>query len=125
MSPATAQDIQHTNSLFEEIVVKRNFDALERVYTRDARILPPGAEMIAGRDNIKGFWRSAVDGMGVSAVKLETVEFNSTGDTGFEIGRGRLEFASGVAPVDVKYVVVWKREDGAWKWHVDIWNTLG
>jgi ketosteroid isomerase-like protein len=124
VSPASAQDIQSTNHLFEEIVSKRDFDMLDRVYTRDARILPPGAEMIAGRENIKGFWRSAVDGMGVSAVKLETVEFNSVGDTGFEIGRGTLEFASGAAPLGVKYVVVWKREDGAWKWHVDIWNTL-
>jgi ketosteroid isomerase-like protein len=124
VSPTTADDIRHTNRVFEEIVAKRDFDALNRVYTQDARILPPGAEMIAGRENIKNFWRSAVDGMGVSAVKLETVEFNSAGDTGFEIGRGKLEFASGVAPVEVKYVVVWKREDDAWKWHVDIWNTL-
>jgi len=22
-----------------------------------------------------------------------------------------------------KYVVVWKQEDGAWRRHVDIWNT--
>jgi hypothetical protein len=24
--------------------------------------------------------------------------------------------------LDVKYVVVWKREDDLWKWHIDIWN---
>lgn len=124
MSPASAQDIQATNHLFEEIIAKRDFGALDRVYTKDARILPPGADMIAGRENIKSFWRSAVESMGVSSAKLETVEFTPSGDTGFEIGRGRLEFTSGAAAVDVKFVVVWKREDGAWKWHVDIWNML-
>lgn len=124
MSPAIAQDIRQTNTLFEEIVARRDFDALDRVYTNDARILPPAAGMITGRENVKGFWRAAVDSMGVSAAKLETVEFTPAGDTGFEIGRGRLEFMSGAPAVDVKYVVVWKREDGVWKWDVDIWNTL-
>jgi hypothetical protein len=33
-----------TNRIFEEEVVgRRDFGALDRVYTRDARILPPGA----------------------------------------------------------------------------------
>ena len=33
--------IRETNRVFEEEVVgRRNFGALERVYTRDARILP-------------------------------------------------------------------------------------
>ena len=27
-----------------------------------------------------------------------------------------------IVTMSVKYVVVWKRENGAWKWHVDIWN---
>ena len=124
MSPAIAQEIQPTNRLFERIVAQRDFDSLDRVYTHNARVLPPGAGMVAGRENIKSFWRSAIDQMGVTAVKLETVEFEQVGETGFEVGRGRLEFASGAVPVNVKYVVVWKREDGVWKLHVDIWNTL-
>jgi hypothetical protein len=24
----------------------------------------------------------------------------------------------------VQYVVIWKQEDGRWKWHRDIWNSL-
>ena len=125
MTPAAAQDIQKTNRVFEqEVVAKRNVDALDQVYTQDARILPPGAEMVSGRANIKNFWRSAMDSMGVKAVKLQTVDFEPVGDKGFEIGRARLEFAAGTPPVDVKYVVLWKRENGEWKWHVDIWNPV-
>ena len=126
MNPAVAQDIQKTNRIFEqEVAAKRNIDALSQVYTRNARILPPGSEMITGLENIKNFWRSAIESMGVKAAKLQTVEFEPLGDTGFEIGRARLEFAAaGAQPVDVKYVVLWKREDGQWKWHVDMWSPV-
>jgi len=56
-------------------------------------------------------------------VKLETLDFQPLGDTGVEIGRATLVFrAAGSSPAVMKYVVVWKREDGAWKWDVDIWN---
>jgi ketosteroid isomerase-like protein len=127
MSPAAAQDIQKTNRIFEqEVAAKRNIGALDQVYTRNARILPPGAEMISGRDNIKNFWRGAIESMGVKAVKLQTVEFEALGDAGLEIGRATLEFAlAGAEPVDVKYVVLWKREDGDWKWDVDMWSPVG
>ena len=39
-----------TNELFNtQVFGKRNFDALDKIYTVDARILPPGAPMISGR----------------------------------------------------------------------------
>jgi hypothetical protein len=38
-----------TNDLFNaEVFGKRNFEALDDIYTENARILPPGAEMISG-----------------------------------------------------------------------------
>ncbi len=123
MSPATAQDIQTANRLFEEeVVARRNVAALDSIYTRDAAILPPGGEMITGLDNIKSFWTGAIAALDVSSAKLETVSFQPLGDGGYEIGRAVLNFTSGAPSLHVKYVVVWKKEDGAWKWHVDIWN---
>lgn len=125
MNPTLAQDIQKTNRIFEAAVANRDVDPLDRVYTQNARILPPGAEMVVGRENIKNFWRSAIATMGVKAVKLQTIDFEPLGETGFEVGRARLEFAaSGAQPVDVKYVVLWKREDAEWKWHVDMWSPV-
>jgi ketosteroid isomerase-like protein len=125
MNPTVAPDLQKTNRIFEEEVVgHRNVDALDRVYTQNARILPPGAEMISGRENIKNFWQSAMNTMGIKAVKLRTVDFEALGEAGFEIGRARLEFAAGTPPVDVKYVVLWKREGGQWRWDVDMWSPV-
>ncbi len=124
MSPSLTQDVQATNRIFEEEVGgKRNVAALDRVYTVNARILPPGAEMVTGRENIKAFWRGAIQSLDVESVKLETVDFQLFGDAGIEVGRATLVFrASGATPAVMKYMVVWKREDGAWKWDIDIWN---
>ena len=122
MSPTTIQEaLRATNQIFEEEVVRqRNFQALERVYTEDARILPPGAPMVSGREAIIGFWKSAIEGLGVETGRLESVEV-IVSDYITEIGRASLNLVDG-SSVDAKYVVTWKREDGSWKWHVDIWN---
>jgi ketosteroid isomerase-like protein len=123
MTPTTARDhMRETNRIFEqEVVANGNFDALDRVYTADARILPPGAEMVTGREAIKSFWKSAIAALGVESGKLETVEAETINDTIVEIGKAELVFPGG-AKAAMKYVVIWKQEDGAWKWHVDIWN---
>jgi len=124
MSPSMTHEIQATNRIFEqEVAAQRNVQALDRVYTTKARVLPPGAAMVEGRENIKAFWRGAIEALDVSSVKLETLDFQVLGDGGVEIGQATLMFrAAGAAPTVMKYVVVWKREDGAWKWDVDIWN---
>lgn len=124
MSPNMSPEIEATNRIFEqEVAARRNVPALDRVYTVNARILPPGADMVIGRENIKMFWRGAIESLDVASVKLETLEFQPLGDGGIEIGRATLVFrAAGSAPAAMKYVVVWKREDGVWKWDVDIWN---
>jgi ketosteroid isomerase-like protein len=110
-----------TNALFNaEVVGKHNFDALDRVYTADARILPPGAPMISGREGIKQFWAAAVQALDAKSCVLSSVDVMPAGDGVVEIGKA--DITSGSGQMDVKYVVYWREEDGAWKWHVDIWN---
>ena len=123
MSPATAPDaMRETNRIFEAAIRARDFAALERVYTADARILPPGAPMIAGRDSIIEFWRQAVAQLGVTDCALKTVEMDLRDGLIAEIGAGTLTLAGSPEPAVAKYVVVWQQEDGVWKWHIDIWN---
>jgi ketosteroid isomerase-like protein len=126
MDPTTIRnEMEKTNRIFEtEVVGKGDFSALKNVYTKDARILPPGAEMIGGGDQIQTFWQQAAAAMGVNSVKLRTVDAEVLGDTAIEIGRAELGTTHPTSPMVVKYVVIWKREDGAWKWHVDIWNAV-
>jgi ketosteroid isomerase-like protein len=114
--------MQQTNALFGAAVVKnREIDALNNVYTADARILPPGADLIQGRAQIKDFWKQAIVSLGVKDAKLSTVDAAAAGDTVVEVGRADLTLEGGQT-LAVKYVVHWKQEDGIWKWHTDIWN---
>jgi ketosteroid isomerase-like protein len=115
-----------TNDLFKtEVFGKRNFKALDEIYTVDARILPPGAPMISGREAIKEFWSNLIQSVNARSAALASIEVMPTGDGIVELGRALLEVgAEGQAAteMEVKYVVYWRQEDGRWKWHVDIWN---
>lgn len=112
-----------TNEIFgNEVVGNRNFSALDRVYTAGARILPPGAPMVSGREAIRKFWADLVQGANAKSVRLTSVEIIAAGDGVVEIGRATLEFVDAPAPLEAKYVVYWRQEDGRWKWDVDIWN---
>lgn len=120
------QRMAETNELFNaEVFGRRNFDALDDVYTRDARILPPGAPMIGGRPAIKKFWSDLVIGAHAKSAVLSSVDVIQAGEGAVEIGRAVLTVAppgQGEAQMEVKYVVYWREEDGRWKWHIDIWN---
>jgi ketosteroid isomerase-like protein len=100
------EDIQATNRVFEEEVIgRRDFGALERVYTRNARLLPPGAPTVTGRDAVADFWRGAVAAMNVQSLRLHTLSLDVFGDQAQEVGRAELAVEGGGAPMALKYVV--------------------
>jgi ketosteroid isomerase-like protein len=94
--------------------------AARETYTRDARILPPDAPTVEGREPIAAFWAGAAAQLGITAVELRTVALQPMGDGAYEIGRATLTL--GGQQAHAKYVVIWRQEDGRWRWHVDIWN---
>mgnify|MGYP000571897439 CR=1 FL=1 len=89
------EEFRATNRVFEEEVVGRgDFGALERVYTRDARVLPPGAPTVMGLPAIADSWRGAAEALGVQGVRLRTVSLDVLGDRAQEVGRK--EWSQGV-----------------------------
>ncbi|HEX4808088.1 MAG TPA: nuclear transport factor 2 family protein [Bryobacteraceae bacterium] len=115
-----------TNQIFNaEVFGKRNFAALDDVYTADARILPPGSPMISGREAIKDFWSDLIHSANATSAVLTSLHVIPEGEGVVEIGRASLTInPSGQAATqfEVKYVVYWRLEAERWKWHVDIWN---
>ena len=95
--------------------------AVREAYADDARLLPPGAPLIMGREHIAEFWHTARAQMRIDRVKIKTVELDVRGDWAHEIGQAAL-FLAGGQEVVCKYVLVWKKVDGAWRWFIDIWN---
>jgi ketosteroid isomerase-like protein len=118
-----------TNDLFSrEVFGKRNYDALDQIYTANARILPPGGPMISGRPAIKEFWSNLIQSVNAIFAVLTPVEVMPSGDAIVEIGEATLTIQPEGQPMsdmEVKYVVYWRQEDSRWKWHVDIWNQNG
>jgi len=114
--------IAAVNKAFVEAFKKGDAAGAAAVYTVDAWALPPGSPPVIGRQAIQGIWQGALDG-GIKAVELETLELEFQGDAAFEVGQGLLLLANGQVADRAKYIVVWKRENGEWKWHRDIWNT--
>jgi uncharacterized protein (TIGR02246 family) len=116
------QGIDQTNRDFEAAVGRGDpAGAARDTYTADARILPPGAPMVQGREAIAQFWVAAAQQMGITAVRLHTLDLQPIGDGAYEIGRAVLTIAGGQS-AEAKYVVLWRQEDGRWRWHVDVWN---
>lgn len=114
--------IERTNLLFgAEAIREGKIDAFDDIYTVDATILPPGAELIQGRDSIKRFWQQAIEGLGLQDAKLTSLDVQAAGEGAVEVGRAELTLGDGQRLAG-KYVVHWKQEDGRWKWHTDIWN---
>jgi len=114
------------NDLFNsEVIGKRNFSALDRIYTSDARILPPGSPAISGREGIKKFWSELVTAANPKSAVMTSMDIIPAGDGVVEIGKAVMTMESegqSGAQMEVKYLVYWRTEDGLWKWHVDIWN---
>lgn len=87
---------QRTNEFFASTVVKgRNFVAIDKVYTLDACILPPGADLIEGRENIRRFWEVAVTSLDVQNAKPVSVNAHQSGDSIIEIGAAELSCPGG------------------------------
>ena len=108
----------------------RNQDApaMASLWTENARVLPPGQEMITGRAAVQAFWQSGFD-QGAYDVVLESQEIKSLGDgVAYEIGRNivRVRTADG-SSIDVpgKSLCIFRREDdGVWRADVDIFNAI-
>jgi uncharacterized protein (TIGR02246 family) len=118
--------IENENLKFGEAVHQGDGAAIGALYTDDAAILPPNGEMIKGKAAIEAFWKGGLE-MGIKEAVLTTVEVLGMGELAFEIGKYDLKIkpaGQAVIADSGKYVVLWKKQpDGAWKLHVDIWNT--
>jgi uncharacterized protein (TIGR02246 family) len=113
-------EIGAVNRQFEEAARKGDVERIASLYTKDAMAMPPDGPVVKGRDAIKQMWGSLAQQLGLKDVRLETQDFEQAGDTGYEVGEAHLTLGSGKAVV--KFVVVWKKEDGQWRLHRDIWN---
>jgi len=120
---AVRQAVDEGNRKFGAAAARKDYAGMAALYTANAKVLPPDAPIVSGKKAIEEFWRSAATALGLTDVKLKTVDLEVTGDTAYEVGEADLKLGSGQAKV--KYLVVWLRgDDGQWRLHRDIWNNM-
>lgn len=110
------------NKQFMDTFSKGDDAGMGALYTENAQLLPSNSDFVNGTAEVQAFWK-AVFGAGVKKAKLETIEVEGMGNTAYEMGKYTL-YGEGDQAVDAgKYVVIWKKVNGQWKLHRDIWNT--
>lgn len=120
----TRTAIDAANARLIELQKDGDAAGMGRMYTEDAVFLPAGHEKLVGREDIEAFWAEALGG-GVSDVQLTTENLVPLGDDlVYEIG-SYTTTPRDAAPISGYYLVLWKRVDGDWKLHVDIFNEDG
>jgi ketosteroid isomerase-like protein len=114
--------VEAGNKKFAAAVERADATALAGLYTPEAQVLPPNAEIVKGRAAIESFWKSVL-ATGVASLTLTTVDLQGQGLRADEVGTYSLKLKDGTVADRGKYLVVWTRVGGQWLIDRDIWNT--
>lgn len=122
---AAAQDMSSFHAAAERMATALkggDIEVIAQSYAEDARILPPGREIIQGREAIKAFWAADIKGM--SDFNIATLDVKPLGEndvrelgqfSGRTIGDNPQEFTG-------KYITIWHKSGDNWQISDDIWN---
>jgi ketosteroid isomerase-like protein len=97
-------------------------------WTEDAKVFPPGAPVVDGKQAIREFVTSSlsIPGFRISWEPAEAV-VSPSGDMGYTIGRNHLtmpDAAGNLKTESGRGVAVWRRDhDGTWRCVIDVWNS--
>jgi len=116
------EEITAANKVFMETFKEGDVAMLASLYTDDGKVLPPNAGIIEGKEAIQAFWQAVID-MGVEEAVLEIIELEGHGDTAIEVSKFKMKDINGNVLDHGKYIVIWKRVEGNWKLHLDIFNS--
>src|SRR5687768_7283342 len=117
-SPALAQDkadIQQMEDKLAEAINKGDAAAVGEIYAEDAQLLPPGAEMIQGREGIQKYWEAAFQEVGdvkLTTEDVETINDETVREIGSFTGKTKGEQAQEITG---KYVIIWEKDGDEWQ----------
>ena len=114
--------IEAANAEFAAATSRGDAAGVAAMYTERGQLLPPNEKIVEGRAAIERYWKAAMDS-GIKTIELKTTEVEGLGESAVEVGSYTLYRKDGASMDRGKYVVLWKRIDGAWKLHRDCWNS--
>jgi uncharacterized protein (TIGR02246 family) len=120
------RQIDAGNAAWVAGVTKHDAHGLAALYTEDATMLPPDADILKGRAAIQKYIQDGFEA-GFSDLVLKTVDLTRMGPTiAREIGRYSYDLQNSqkqLEKVEGKYVVLWRLVGGKWMLDTDIWNV--
>jgi len=111
---------------FSAAYMAGNYDALVEIYSEDARILPPGAPIIRGREDIRKRWILPPD-VKILDHHADPEEIRVSGNYAYDLGTyaGTTRRADGSeVSWKGKYIIVWIKKEGTWYMYADAWNRI-
>jgi ketosteroid isomerase-like protein len=129
--PLAAADmaaIRATDSAFVGAAGSGDAAAVAAVYLADARLMPPNAPTVEGREAIQKFWGGVLDAYQVR-FDVASEEIEGRGDLAYARGRYTLDGtpkAKGAPPLhdEGKFLEVLRRQsDGTWRYAVDMYSS--
>lgn len=114
-------EIETASKRFVEVFSKGDGAKIADMYADGARVMPPNSPMLpAGKQKIQEFWQGFINTG--AKLSLSTTDVEAQGNVAIETGTYEVIMPDKTRDTG-KFVVVWKREKGAWKLATDIWNS--
>jgi len=117
-----SDEIMASNESFMEALQAGDVETIVAHYTDNARVMPPNLPLIEGKARISDMWKANLE-MGPMNLKVKTVTAEAFGATAIEEGAYKIYTPDGQVVDHGKYIVIWKKKDGTWKLHQDIFNS--
>ena len=111
-----------------EIAQAKDAERWASVYADDARVFPPNALLVTGKEAIRNLFAELFASPGFEIDwEVTRVEVSRAGDLGYVVGthEATVNDAEGNPITDRgKWIAIWKKQaDGTWKCIEDIWNS--
>ena len=114
-------DIDALARTMEQGVEKSDAALIASVYAPDARMFPPGSDVLTG-PAIERYWQGVLDA-GITSATMRTVSVDEHGDAAVEEGRYEMRIGEQVVDEGTYVVVHHRQPDGGWRFHRDIFNS--
>src|SRR5918993_3552973 len=110
---------------FSAAYVRGDAPEMTELYTSDAVIFPERSTAITGTEAIRRYW-TAKPGSRITRHVITPAHITVDGQHAYDHGTFEIAGVRGGKPWGPsrgKYVVVWRRQGGSWRIHLDMWNS--
>lgn len=114
------EEIERRVQLLERAFNDADIPKLRELHTSDAAIFPPDGDAVFGNRAAAEMWAAGVTRFGCTDISLTPVDIQVSGDLAYELGRYSQVMPNG--PETGTYLVIWRKEGGAWRVHRELWN---